>query len=257
MAGNFPGAIQDGAVGIDAAIAKERPVAASVFALRGIAFDDEDFFLVVGSFSDDLAEGIGDEGAAPEFEARIAVGRFAFEADTADDGDVHAVGDGMRALDSFPGVELCRAEFRFFVGMPADAGGIENYLRAAEGGDARAFGIPLVPADLHADSTVLRLEVGESEIAGGEIKFFVVQRVVGDVHFSIFAEEAAVRIEHRAGIVVNAGSAAFEEGNDQDDFLFFRHFGECVGCRTGNGLSEIEELGIFLAAEIFGTKKFM
>ena len=77
------------------------------------------------------------------------------------------------------------------------------------------------------------------------------------MHFSVFAEEAAVGIEHRAGIVVNAGGAAFEEGNDQDDFLFFRHFGERVGRRTGNGLSEIEKLGIFLAAEIFGTKEFV
>ena len=94
--------------------------------------------------------------------------------------------------------------------MPANAGGIENDLRAAEGGDAGALRIPLVPANLHADFSVLGVEIREAEIAGREIKFFVVERVVGNVHFAVFAEEAAVGIEDRAGVVIDAGGAALE-----------------------------------------------
>jgi len=250
-------AIQDRTVGIDAAIAEKRPVAASVFALCGIAFDDKDFFFVVGGFGGDLAEGIGDERISPEFKAGVAVGGLTFEADAIDDGDVDAIGDSVSTLNGFPGIELRCAELGFFVGMPADAGGIENDLRSAEGGDAGALGIPLIPANLHADFAVVRLEIRETEITGREIKFFVVERIVWDVHFAIFAEEAAVGVENGAGVVVDAGGAALEKRNDKNDFFLFRYFGEGVGCGTGNRFGKIEKIGIFLAAEIFAPKQLM
>ena len=65
---------------------------------------------------------------------------------------VHAVGDGVGALNGAPGIVLRLAELRFLRGMPADRGGIEQNLRALQRGQARAFGIPLVPADQRADS---------------------------------------------------------------------------------------------------------
>ena len=40
-------AVEDGLVGIDAAVAEEGPVAPRVFAFCGIAFDDKNFLLVV------------------------------------------------------------------------------------------------------------------------------------------------------------------------------------------------------------------
>src|SRR5260370_33882615 len=107
----------------------------------------------------------------------------------------------MRALDRLPGVELRGAELRLFVRMPADAGGRKNYLRAAKRGNARAFRIPLVPADLHANFALLCLEIGEAESAGSEIKFFLVQRLVGNVDLSVLPDEAAVGIENGAGVV--------------------------------------------------------
>src|SRR5258705_82884 len=72
-------AIEDGLVGINAAVAEEGPVAAGLFALSGIAFDYEDFLFVVGGFGNDLAERVGDEGIAPKVEARVTFFRFAFE----------------------------------------------------------------------------------------------------------------------------------------------------------------------------------
>jgi len=90
--------------------------------LAGSHFDDEDFFLIVGRFGNDLAERIRDEGIAPELEAGIASGGFALEADTIYNGDINSISNRVRALDSLPGVELRRAEFGFFVGMPANAG---------------------------------------------------------------------------------------------------------------------------------------
>ena len=250
-------AIQDGAVGVDATIAEEWPVATSIFAFCGIAFDDQDLFLVLGSFGGDLAKGVGDERISPEFEAGVAVGGLALEADAIDDGDVDAIGDGVRALNSFPGVELGGTEFGFFVRMPANAGGVKNDLRAAESGDAGTFGIPLIPADLHADFSVVRLEIGKTEITGSEIEFLVVERIVGNVHLAIFAEEGAVGIENGAGVVVDAGGAALEKRNDKYDFFFLGYFGERFGRWAGDRFGQIEKIGIFLAAEIFAPKKLV
>ena len=105
------------------------------------------------------------------------------------DRDEHAVGDGMPALDRLPCVELRRAEFRFLRRMPADARGIKNHLRAAQRHRARAFRIPLVPANLHADASVLRVERRKSQVAGREIEFLVVKRIVRNMHLAVFAEK--------------------------------------------------------------------
>ena len=166
-----------------------------------------------------LAEGIGDEGIAPELDA--AVGR-AFEADAIDGGDVDAVGDGVGALDGAPGVELRRAVLRFFRRVPADGRGIEENVRAAQAGQARAFGIPLVPADQRGDAAEARVEAGKAEVAGREVELFVVERIVGDVHLAVDAGEAAVGVEDRGGVVVEAGGAALEERSDDDDAQFAR-----------------------------------
>ncbi len=108
--------------------------------------------------------------------------------------------------------------------MPADAGGIKNHLSALQRGEARALWIPLIPADLNADAAIGGVEIRESQIAGREIKLFVIQRIIGDVHLAVFAEKRAIGVQDGAGVVVNAGGAPFEQGNDQDNLLFFCDF---------------------------------
>src|SRR2546428_7493224 len=125
---------------------------------------------------------MGPKGMSPKFQARVAIFGLAFETDGVDDSSVHAVGDGVTTLNRAPGIQLRSAKLRLLVRMPADAGRVEDDLRASERGEARAFGIPLVPADLYTDAGVLGVEIREPEVAGGEIKFFVIQRIVGDVH---------------------------------------------------------------------------
>ena len=77
-------------------------------------------------------------------------------ADAVDGGDEDAVGDGVGALDGLPGVVLRRAEFVLLGRMPADGGGIEEDVGALQRGEARGFGIPLVPADERADAAEAR-----------------------------------------------------------------------------------------------------
>ena len=63
-------AAADGRIGVDAAVAEERPVAARVFKQREIDLANQDFLLFVRSLRNDAAEGIGKEAAAPELQAR-------------------------------------------------------------------------------------------------------------------------------------------------------------------------------------------
>src|SRR5260370_12787456 len=135
---------------------------------------------------------------AQEAKTRDAILRLVCESRGIDGGRVDAVCNGVAALNRLPGVELRRAESRFFMRMPADAGGIENHVCAAESREARAFGIPLIPANLHANARVPGVEIRKAEIARREVKFFVVQRIVGNVHLAVFAEKRSVSIQHGA-----------------------------------------------------------
>jgi len=244
-------------IGVDAAVAQKWPVTAGFFALGGVALDDQNFLFIVGGFGEDAAEGIGDEGVSPELETGVAFFWFTLVADAIDYGHVNAVGDGVRALDGAPGVELGGAELGFFERMPADACGIENDLRALKRGEARTFRIPLVPANLNADASVGGIEIGEAKIAWREIELFVIEGIVGDVHFAVFAEERAIGVEDGARVVVNAGGAALEERSDEDHFSFFCDFCEGVGRGTRDWFGEIEKIRVFGAAKIFAAKKFV
>src|SRR5882672_7584258 len=143
--------IGDGGVGVDAAVAEEWPVAADVFEGLQVDVAHEDFFAVVRGFGQDAAKGIAEEGCAPEFESLAGGGLAAdvagFEADAIHDCYVDTVGDSVGALNGPPGIVLGYAELGFLGGMPADCGGVEKNLRALQGGEARAFGEPLIPAD--------------------------------------------------------------------------------------------------------------
>ena len=82
-------------VGVDAAIAQERPIAASVFAFCRIAFNDENFFLFAAGLRDDLPEWVSDKRISPEFDARIAGGGISFITDTIDDSHESSIGNGV------------------------------------------------------------------------------------------------------------------------------------------------------------------
>ena len=107
-------------------------------------------------FGDDAAEGVGQKAAAPKLETgafdAVAEDVATFMTDAVDAGHVDSVGDGVAALDGLPRVILGGAELFFLGGVPADGGGIEEDFSTLEGGEARALGVPLVPADERADA---------------------------------------------------------------------------------------------------------
>ena len=121
--------LQDRRVGVDAAIAQERPAAANFFHAVRIALRHQNLFARSRRFGDDLPKRIGDKRRAPEFQTMI--GR-PFEADAIHRRDVNAVRDRVRPLNGAPGVQLRRAVLRFFGRMPADGGWIEKNVRARD-----------------------------------------------------------------------------------------------------------------------------
>ena len=115
---------------------------------------------------------------------------------------VDAVGDGMRPLDGPPRVELRGAKLILFRRVPADSRGKEQHLGALQRGDARALGIPLVPADQSAHAASARIHSLKTEIAQREVVLLVVERIVGDMHLAIDAGNLSVGIQRDRSVVI-------------------------------------------------------
>jgi uncharacterized protein (TIGR00730 family) len=225
-------------VGIDTAVAEEmRPDAAEILDdAPKVEVVVEDFLVFGGGLGDDFAVGIGDERAAPELGSVVG-------AAAVDGGEVAAVGDGVAALDGFPGAVLGLAESGFFLGQPADGGGVDEDLRAAESHQTGGFRIPLVPADQHAEFPELRLPDRPAAVAGGEIEFFLETGVLRDVGFPIEAQQRAVCVVDGGGVVIEPGPAVLEQRGNEHDAQFARERAQAVGHRPGQGIGEIEQRG--------------
>ena len=106
---------------------------------------------------------------------------------------------------------LCCVPASAGVGMvESDGRGVEQNLRAAERRQARAFGIPLVPADQRRDARIARVEAAEAQIARREIILLVEPRIVGDVHLAVQPEQLAAGIDDHRRIVIHARHAPLE-----------------------------------------------
>src|SRR5437868_10153835 len=99
--------------------------------------------------------------------------------------------------------------------MPSDCGGIKDHVGSLQRRNASAFRIPLIPADQRAYFSVAGIESTKAEISGREIKLFVVERIVRDVHLAVHAAQRAIRVKDDRRVVVDARSALLEQGSDQ------------------------------------------
>src|SRR3569832_1653764 len=90
----------------------------------------------------------------------------------------------------------------------------------------------------------------EAEVARGEIEFFVIARVIRDVHLAVFAGDAAVAVEYHRRVVVKPGRTAFKQRRHDHHAAFARERGERLGTRTRDGLGPIEKADVFVLAEI-------
>ena len=97
----------------------------------------------------------------------------------------------------------------------------------------------------------------EIEIAGREIKFFVVARIVGDVHLAVAADDFAGLVDDGGGVVIDAGGAALEDRRDDDHFSRLGDRAERFGGRAGNRLGEIEKFRILDLTRIMRAEQFL
>jgi hypothetical protein len=149
----------------------------------------------------------------------------------------------------------CGPELGFLVGVPADGRGIKENISSLQGGQARAFGIPLVPADQRSHAAIFSIEGLEAEIARSEVKLLVIKRIVRNVHLAIEAFGAAVGVKNDCGVVVEAARATLKNRDYDCSFCFAGDSGQRFRRGAGNGLSQIEERSIFTLAEILCAEK--
>ena len=118
---------------------------------------------------------------------------------------------GMAALHSGPGLALSFLLIGGVGGIVADGGGVDEQLGSPQSHDACSLGIPLVPAYHHPQPSHAGLYGLESEIAGCEIEFFIVARVVGYVHLAVFAAHRAVVVKHHGSVMVQSSCPALKQ----------------------------------------------
>ncbi len=97
----------------------------------------------------------------------------------------------------------------------------------------------------------------EVQVAGREIKLFVVARVVRDVHLAVAPGDPAVRIDYHRGVVIDARRAPLEDRGDDRHLARGRGASECIGCRARNRLCQIEEPNVFRLARITRSEKLL
>ena len=219
----------------------------------------------VPASASDAAERIGDERVAEELDAVRA--RLVLVADAIRRRDEHAVGDRVRALHRAPRVHLRAAELRFLARMPADRRRIEQDVGAEQRRDARRLGIPLIPADQHADVREARFPDAESarllrdatdavdaivrrRVARREVVLLVEERIVGNVHLAIHAEQRPVRVDDRRGVAIDAARLPLEDRDDENDAKLLGQRLHAVGRRPGDRLGEVEALALLRFAEV-------
>src|ERR1043165_645185 len=140
--------------------------------------------------------------------------------------------------------------------MPSYGRGIEENIRAEETRNPRCLGIPLVPAYQHTDVAEARVPdtkaarlLGQAadrvdtvvvrRIAGGEVVLLVIERVIGDVHFPIHAQQRPVPFDDGGRVPVDALRLPLEDRNDEDDPELFRDTRQRLGGWPGDRLRDV------------------
>ena len=204
---------------------------------------------------DDVPGGGDDETSAPELQAITTDGCFV--AGTVGGGHETAVGNRVAALDGLPGVVLVFAFSGLFAWMPADGGGNENQFGAGQCGEPGSLGIPLVPADEYANATEPGLPGAKAKVTGCEVEFFVIKRIVGNVHLAVDTEEFAGGVNDGGAVVEKAGGALLEDGGDDDNLMLAGNFLECLSGGTGDGFGMLEVVVIFFLAKVLSGEELL
>ena len=128
-----------------------------------------------------------------------------------------------------------------------------------EAKDAGAFREVAVVTNVHADAGVTRLKDGITGVSGREVKFFPkTGMAMRYVVLAVFAQIAAVSVDDRGGVVINAGHFHFVDWHDKRHLIFFRKFlHERDGGAFGDALGELVPASFLFGAKIRTIKKLL
>ena len=116
-----------------------------------------------------------------------------------------------------------------------------------------------VVANVNADASILCLKHGIAQIARSEIKLFPESGMaVRDVMLAVFAEIAAIGVDHRGGVEINAGHLLLVNRDHNDHAMFRGEFLHHAHRRTiGHALRQFVPTRILLRAEVRAVEKFL
>src|SRR2546425_4434553 len=236
----------DFSVGFRTAVAVELPGISDLLNFVEIELGDEQFILVAAGLLDDFAARIAEVALAVEF----ADFPGSFGADAIDGSDEVSVGDGVGGLLEFP---------KIFGEAGDGGGGVVDNFRSIKAEDARAFGEMAVVTYIYADAGVTSLENGVARVSWREIKFFPEARMaMGNVVLAVLAEVAAIGVNDRGSVEVDAGHLDFVDRHDQHHLVFLGELLHCRDGRTGgNLLGELIPAGLLLGAKVRAIKNFL
>ena len=127
----------------------------------------------------------------------------------------------MASLHNLPGiVEVSASPWRSSRQPIADGCRNEYDLSPHHGGQAGRLGEPLIPADQDADVGVAGPEDLVPQVSWRKVELFVITRVIGDVHLPVFAQIAAVGIDHDGRVVIESHRPLLEKACYDDNLQF-------------------------------------
>ena len=217
---------------------------------RQITVDDGIRFPIVRGLGQHVSIGIREEASAPKL-------NFALDAHAIRSSHKESVGDRMTAHHCLPCGILTGTVDLAFAGNPANRSRIEQQLGPLHRGQTSGFGIPLIPANADTDFGVLRLECEEPQIAWGEVEFFVVQRIIRDVHLAVHTGDRTVGIQHNCGIVIQTVCTLFKQRHHDHNMQLLCNLLQRRGCWPGDRLSQLKPRVIFGLAWVLRVEDFL
>src|SRR2546425_6667338 len=197
------------AVHVRAAIAVELPGVADLANQVEVEIGHEQLLLLLRRLRDDLPSRVREVARA----VVLVRPELLLLPDAVDRPHPIAVRDRVRGLLDEP--EMHRES-------PRRRGGDEDKLGAVQPEHARALGEMAVVADVDADLADGGLEDGVPEVAWPEVELLPEAVHVRDVGLAVLAEVAAVRVDDRGGVVVDAGLVLLVHRHDEHHAVLAR-----------------------------------
>lgn len=150
---------------LDAAVAEEWPPAAHILAVLQVDIYHQALFFLIAGTVVELALRTGYETAAPELDALGLTARIRLETYSVYGDDWQSVGYGMATHHGSPRLALALLLLLGIIGSIADGGRIDEHFGSLQRHQTGCFGIPLVPANQHAELAYRGLDRVETDVA--------------------------------------------------------------------------------------------